>query len=121
MLIWRACVTLLLAVMVYGMFQPNTDVGVEPAWWYLLFGLLPSAVVLALLVWRRAAGIKAAVIHDALIAVGLALLALSLLLDPHGVLALVLLAWLGVFPVEGFVLWFRSRVAKHGPRAGPFG
>ncbi len=110
MLIWRGLITLLLAVLVYGMFQPNLDVGTEPAWWYLLCGLLPSVVVVALLIWRPVVGFKAAIVHDVFIAVGFAALALFLVLSRNSFFGLVLLLWLAVFPLEGLFLWVRGRL-----------
>lgn len=82
------------------------EIGIEPAWWFLIFGTAPSILVLLCLLLRRLViAYKLALTHDALLLIGFLLLLVVL----PNFLGLVIMSPLGIFIVEGIVLFRRRK------------
>lgn len=83
------------------------EVGIEPAWWYLSAGTIPSVLVLLLIgLKRHAVAYWLAITHDAILLLGLAL-GLVFLPNYYG---LAVMSPLGLFLLEGVILLARQEL-----------
>ena len=108
--IWRIVyASLLLLISLPFICVPGDEIGSEPGYWYLVYGILPSVIILLLIKMRSKHALSLAVAHDFLVLVGF-IYYLAILRGNY--LGLFFMLPLAAFVLEGFVLvivWCRHK------------